>query len=125
MAFLPSNTPIDSATSSQPGGNFLSHPSDLGRLPQKYSLEGLGNNSGRSFQSLIRVKLKYKWKREESGGFASRSFQRFANNFHNNRLLTPTGIEAFTHGNPSPLLERNFSYRMSPVFRATLWPNQW
>ena len=30
------------------------------------------------------------------------------------------GIEAFTHGNMSPLFERNFSYRMSPVLRATL-----
>ena len=33
--------------------------------------------------------------------------------------------EAFTHGNPSYLFERNFSYRMSLVLRATLWPNQW
>ena len=36
-----------------------------------------------------------------------------------------TIIEAFTHGNPSPLFKRNFSYRISPVLRATLWPNQW
>ena len=40
-------------------------------------------------------------------------------------LVLNNTIEAFTHGNPSPLFERNFSYRMSPVLRATLWPNQW
>ena len=34
-------------------------------------------------------------------------------------------IEAFTHGNSSSNFERNFSYRKGPIFRATLWPNQW
>ena len=29
-------------------------------------------------------------------------------------------MEAFTHGNPSPPFERNFSYRMSPVLRSSL-----
>ena len=34
-------------------------------------------------------------------------------------------IEAFTHGNTSPLSKQNFSYRKGPMFRAILWPNQW
>ena len=37
----------------------------------------------------------------------------------------PCGIEAITHRNPSTLVKRNFSYRTSPVLRATLRANLW
>ena len=33
--------------------------------------------------------------------------------------------EAFTHGNTSTICERKISYNMSPILRATLWPNYW
>ena len=34
-------------------------------------------------------------------------------------------IEASTYGNPSTLCKKKFLYRMGPVFRASLWPDQW
>ena len=36
-----------------------------------------------------------------------------------------TSIEASTYGNPSTLCKKKFLYRMGPVFRASLWPDQW
>ena len=36
------------------------------------------------------------------------------------RILVSSTIEAFTHGNTSPLSEKNFSYRKGPIFTATL-----
>ena len=39
--------------------------------------------------------------------------------------VLPLGIEASTYGNPSTLCKKKFLYRMGPVFRASLWPDQW
>ena len=39
--------------------------------------------------------------------------------------LVNTSIEPFTNGNTSALFERKFLYRMGPVFRESLWPDQW
>ena len=40
-------------------------------------------------------------------------------------LLAIRTIEASTYGNPSTLCKKKFLYRMGPVFRASLWPDQW
>ena len=34
-------------------------------------------------------------------------------------------IEASTYGNPSTFCKKKILYRMRPVFRASLWPDQW
>ena len=40
-------------------------------------------------------------------------------------LLAIRTIKASTYGNPSTLCKKKFLYRMGPVFRASLWPDQW
>lgn len=41
------------------------------------------------------------------------------------QTLHCSSTEAFTHGNASPLFERNFTNSMGPIIRATLEPSQW
>ena len=40
-------------------------------------------------------------------------------------ILVVIVIEASTYGNLSTFCKKKFLYRMRPVFRASLWPDQW